>query len=154
MFNPARQQTKTNQFLFHVAYPFCRKSIAKEGLIARENTYRNYPCVYAHNDLEPKNSWFPFCFDFYYVEKYMTLYDMDFWRIDTSKIDKFWFIDCALNRELKNYDLKRNFYVFCEDNIAPEAITLFRFQKEISYELIGNGAAHYRGIPSFRKFKI
>ena len=152
-------KVKPRRFIYHVAHSNTRQSILKKGLVGcpqEINGFRN--AIFAHNSVMPNYSWYPFCFDaifdwdldsplFEYVCDGFA-YEMEknnyvFWRIDTWKFTKDWFLDDIGMHDFYG-DSKSPFLIVTFDNIPPTALKCFKFHAEpkiIRYD----GVAHVQG---------
>lgn len=156
-----KRKVNVNRYLFHVSHPYTRESILEKGLLVsgRENSIITRG-VYAHNLItEPDFSWYPFIlfgeYDFENINGINPVRMYDYWRIDTSKLNNNWFIDFAARYDFDfvlGYD-PRSMYVYTDENIQADALTLFRFQNEQAWDFQGNeGAYHFRALGEFRPF--
>jgi hypothetical protein len=153
------KQIKPNRYLFHVSPESCREGIKEKGLLV--SCYgKGVPCgVYAHNLLtEPNWTWYPFFLD-YQDWTLDTNIDLklcyDYWRIDTQKVSNRWFIDFVARNDFGSTigQDPGDMYVYSDEYVPVEALQLFKFQKDRSWEFKGTpGAYHYRGIGEFRPF--
>ena len=151
-------KVKPNRFVYHVSFESVRKSILKNGLIGNPkeiNGYRN--AIFAHNSAIPNYNWYPFCFDACYFwdssikfnnptddfAYHMEKQGYDFWKIDTWKLKKEWFVDdIGMNDfyEGSNYP----FLIVTFDNIPPSALQRYKFHPEHKVTKF-DGVAHFQG---------
>ena len=154
------REIKTKRYLFHVSHPSSRMGIERKGLLISKNKTGTVPeGVYAHNIItRPDYHWYPFVlfdeYEFGPIENNPLKY-YDFWRIDTYKIPNKWFVDQALHSDLQhlNEDFYKNIYVYTNERVPAEALTLFRLQNDQCWDFEGTkGAYHYRGLGEFRPY--
>lgn len=156
-----KRKVNVNRYLFHASHPCSREGILEKGLLVsgRENSMIPRG-VYAHNLLtEPNFKWYPFVligeYDYQNIKGIDPVRMYDYWRIDTFKLKNNWFIDFAARFDFMNsigFD-PYSMYVYTDENINTNALTLFRFQNNQSWDFEGNeGVYHFRGISEFRPY--
>jgi len=124
------------RYLYHLTYNgkdkcsdedllFFRLSFATEGICGIE---KGLGGVWANNQMNRIEKLWPFCFDSWGMDKSQYLkfiYEMDIWRIDTTKVNNIWYLDPNLIDDPHSRGGEANEYLYTENTIHPNALKLF-----------------------------
>ena len=121
------QTIRLNRFVWHVTYKENRRSIGLNGL-KTEFTYKG--AVFANNQSESLFNMWPLPIDGW--DPGFSVYDYDFWRIDTLKAGVTWYLDPFMEDDYKAYFFKPNEYWLFGRSILLE-VFLQRFLSNNSH---------------------
>ena len=124
------QTIRPNRFVWHVTYKENRRSIGLNGL-KTEFTYKG--AVFANNQSESLFNMWPRPIDGW--DTGFSVYDYDFWRIDTLKAGVKWYLDHFMEDDYKAYGCRSKFDYICTlEDIRTDAMKLYFYNE---YDLVG-----------------
>ena len=127
---------RPKRYLYHLTYNrkdkcsaedllFFRLSFATEGICGID---KGLGGVWANNQMNRIEKLWPICFDSWGLDKseYLKfIYQMDVWRIDTTKVGNIWHLDPNLLDDPYARGGEANEYLYCENTVHPSALKLF-----------------------------
>jgi hypothetical protein len=124
------QSIRPNRFVWHVTFKGNRCSIAKNGLKS-EFTFKG--AVFANNQSQSLFDMWPLPIDGW--DPGFSVYDYDFWRIDTAKAGVKWYVDPFMEEDYKAYGCRSKYDYICTlENICIDAMKLYFYNE---YNLVG-----------------
>lgn len=124
------QAIRPNRYVWHLSKKFHRNSIAVNGLLRSAG---KFGCVFANNQEVSLLDMWPLPIDGW--ESEFSLYDYDFWRIDTVKAEVKWYVDPYMKQDYLNYGCRSSFDYICTlEDIKTDALKLYFYNE---YDLRG-----------------
>ena len=124
------QTIRPNRFVWHLTSKANRSSIASIGL-KMENSANG--ALFANNQSESLFNMWPLPIDGW--DPGFSVYDYDFWRIDTAKAGVKWYLDPFMEEDYKAYGCRSKYDYICTlEDISTDAMKLYFYNE---YNLVG-----------------
>jgi hypothetical protein len=124
------QAIRPNRYVWHLSRRYHRNCIAANGLLG---CHGKFGLVFANNQGVSLFDMWPLPIDGWDNE--FSLYDYDFWRIDTLKAGVNWYVDPCMQEDYKTYRCRSSFDYICTlEDIKTDALKLYFYNE---YDLKG-----------------